>query len=437
MTRNWLIFVTGQSTTCPRWRLAAASRRASPRCAIGQRAETPENRASPAGKQQTLLSISRQVAVGTAVACAAIALPTAALAASGTPTHPAAARPRNALSVRSAQIAAVPTGFQPASASSLTPASGFVLGGVGCKQLPCTARLVATTDGGARWHFVKAPAVRIADGFSAKGVSSVMFASARNGWLYGPELRATHDGGAHWRKLSLGGAIEQMAAAAGKVYAVVSRPGGSSELVASPAGRNDWVRVRHFTGDTLAVSGRAAWFAVADPDPGRSRTTRLWATADGVHWHRHTLRCPGVDLGLTSIAAASRSDVVFLCTGNGAAGSVQKEVLTSSNGGKTIHLAGPAPAEGDPMGIAVPPSRANVITLAAASGASFLDRSANGGKTWVAKTVSGSAGGPFLSSLSYVSRTVGWVVLGEPGLGGPDRLLRTTNAGITWHNVGF
>jgi hypothetical protein len=43
---------------------------------------------------------------------------------------------------------------------------------------------------------------------------------------------------------------------------------------------------------------------------------------------------------------------------------------------------------GDPYAIAVPPGRANVITLAA-SGASFLDRSANGGKTWTELTVTG------------------------------------------------
>ena len=75
-----------------------------------------------------------------------------------------------------------------------------------------------------------------------------------------------------------------------------------------------------------------------------------------------------------------------------------------------------------------------MITLAAASGASFLDRSANGGKTWTELTVTG--GGWPWSSLSYVSRTVGWVVLGGPGSGG-SRLLRTSDAGRTWHQIGF
>ena len=128
--------------------------------------------------------------------------------------------------------------------------------------------------------------------------------------------------------------------------------------------------------------------------------------------------------------------MVFLCAGNGAAGSVGKQVLTSSDGGQIVHLAGQAPRGGDPYAIAVPPGRASVITLAAASGASFLDRSADGGKTWTEMTIPRSGGGLPWNSLSYVSRTVGWVVLGGPGSGGSG-LLETLNAGRTWHQIGF
>jgi photosystem II stability/assembly factor-like uncharacterized protein len=41
-----------------------------------------------------------------------------------------------------------------------------------------------------------------------------------------------------------------------------------------------------------------------------------------------------------------------------------------------------------------------------------------------------------LNSLSYVSRTVGWIVVGGPG-SGASRLLQTTDAGRTWHQIGF
>lgn len=231
-----------------------------------------------------------------------------------------------------------------------------------------------------------------------------------------------------------------MAASSGTAYAVSAPSGYLSsgatlrEQFSSPVGREAWAPVIGVTGTwgTLAVSGRAAWFGTS---------TQLWTTADGVHWHQYPFRCPGAYYGLSSIAAANASDVLFLCTGNGAMGSMDKEVVSSANGGRTVHLAGQAPPAGAGGVIAVPPSRSNVVTLATASGASWLDRSGNGGKTWVVEEVKDFGGGPPLNSLSYVSPTVGWVVLGQPSLpipeGEVDRLLRTSDAGVTWSKVGF
>jgi photosystem II stability/assembly factor-like uncharacterized protein len=90
-------------------------------------------------------------------------------------------------------------------------------------------------------------------------------------------------------------------------------------------------------------------------------------------------------------------------------------------------------------GFAVPPHRSTVITIAVVTpGPSFLDRSANGGTTWTEIAVPGTSGGANLNSLSNVSRTAGWVVLGQPGAPpGWDRLLRTSDAGATWHKVSF
>jgi photosystem II stability/assembly factor-like uncharacterized protein len=337
------------------------------------------------------------------------------------------------LSVAAGQAAVVPASFQPAAASFLSPAVGFVLGGVGCKRLPCAARLVATADGGVHWRFLNAPAVRLVSPFSAgpaAAVSTVAFASRRDGWLLRPGYRglwSTHDGGAHWRRLFLGGPIEELAVSPGTAYAVVARRGGA-KLLKSPAGRNSWARVRGVTGGgVLAVSGRAAWLG---------SNTRLWATADGVHWHRYPFRCPTAYFnGLASIAAASASHVLFLCLGSAATGSENKAVLRSVNGGRTVHFAGKAPFNGIAGTIAVPPNRSKVVTLATSSAVSMLDRSADGGRTW--KQVRYNDGGAGWSSLAYVSRTVGWLVHGEPGQSGVDQLLRTTDAGVTWHKITF
>lgn len=67
-------------------------------------------------------------------------------------------------------------------------------------------------------------------------------------------------------------------------------------------------------------------------------------------------------------------------------------------------------------------------------GLDYLYRSANGGKTWAQITVPGTEGGSPLGSLSYISRTVGFVVAGGPS---SQKLLRTTDAGATWHKISF
>jgi hypothetical protein len=181
------------------------------------------------------------------------------------------------------------------------------------------------------------------------------------------------------------------------------------------------------TGSALGVYGRTVWFG---------SSTRLWATTNGVRWHRYPFACPaGTELG--AISAASRSHVAFLCDFAGGTYHTVKDVLVSVNGGRTEHLTGHAPLAGDLYGqsFAVPPCLARVITIAAVTpGPDYVYRSANGGKTWVSITVPRTSGGITLTSLSYVSRSVGAVVVVGYEL---HELLRTTDAGLSWHTVKF
>jgi photosystem II stability/assembly factor-like uncharacterized protein len=59
-------------------------------------------------------------------------------------------------------------------------------------------------------------------------------------------------------------------------------------------------------------------------------------------------------------------------------------------------------------------------------------RSTDGGETW--NQVLFNSWGGSLSSLSYVSTTVGWAVLPQ---GVTSQLVRTPDAGATWHQVRF
>jgi len=69
---------------------------------------------------------------------------------------------------------------------------------------------------------IPAPRAELSD--DQGGVRQVRFADADNGWAFGPDLWATHDGGAHWGRTRLpgvenGAAVSDLAAAAGAVHA--------------------------------------------------------------------------------------------------------------------------------------------------------------------------------------------------------------------------
>jgi hypothetical protein len=317
-------------------------------------------------------------------------------------------------------------GFAVASVSFWSPAQGVALGGVACGDgTPCAARLMITSNGGARWRFLPAPGADVLSGSPSRSVSHVLFTSARRGWLYGPALWSTSNGGAGWRKLSLGGAVDAMAGGAGRVFAVVAPGHGKArELFTSPASHDSWTRVRPVSGDVLAVYGRSAWL-------GSSRY--LWTTGDGKRWRKYPFRCPAAtrSIGLASIAPASRTRVLFLCLGAPAGPQQAKDLMGTTNAGKTSHLIRALQLNGDTAVIATPPGRPKVIALGTEY---YLDTSADGGRTWSMKMVAAGGGAPW-NSLSFLSPAAGWAEVGQPPT--DDALFRTTNAGRSWHRVRF
>jgi photosystem II stability/assembly factor-like uncharacterized protein len=320
-----------------------------------------------------------------------------------------------------------PTGFQPEAASFVSPAAGFVLGTESCPPgHACRVHLIATADAGVRWRPVAAPDVKLGGGGRA-----VLFASRDVGWLYGPGLWVTRDGALHWRRLAAPGAVLAMTVASGHAYAIVEPARGiSSELFSSPIGANRWRRVGHMTGNAeavLAASGRRAWFgSVTGP------TATVWQVTAGTQVRKFRFACAGTSYGLTSIAAATPSRVAFLCTNTADFNTASEgiEVMLSVNGGRTERLTGrKAPVIGDGGVLAAPPGSGTVLTFATSVGnPTWIGRSADDGKTWKqVADFSSSGGSPF--SLSYVTRLVGFIVIGG------SRLLRTTDAGRTWHQI--
>jgi hypothetical protein len=332
----------------------------------------------------------------------------------------------------------VPGSFQPAAASFVSPAWGVVLGGAGCTaSRACRAELAVTGDGGAHWSLLRAPAVWLGDSGSAlPQVSQVVFASRADGWLYSSgSVWATHNGGASWRESRLPGSIGTIAASAHAVYAVVG-----NQLYSSPLGGNGWLRVSAgprsgpVTGNVLAVWGNSVWFG---------SDTSVWASADGVHWARYRFGCSGLAYGepytLAGISAASAQDVAVLCAAPQGMFHTVMKVLVSTNGARSgwQTLKAP-PSEGDVAGFAAAPGGFGLISVAVVTpGLDNIYRLPKPGQSWAAFGIPGTSGGFPLSSLQFTSPAVGSFVVGDPVFGMPGELLRTTNAGQTWHPVRF
>jgi hypothetical protein len=133
------------------------------------------------------------------------------------------------------------------------------------------------------------------------------------------------------------------------------------------------------------------------------------------------------------------SGLALLCAGQGAAGSVQKTVFVSDDLGSHWARAGSPAAGDDPVGISA--GSTSRLVVAAASGASMLYYSADGGAQW-ATAFSRGDGGLGFDDLGFTTTTNGVVVYGPPvsddnAEGRPGELLLTSNGGASWQPVAY
>jgi photosystem II stability/assembly factor-like uncharacterized protein len=329
-----------------------------------------------------------------------------------------------------------PKGFEADSVSFVTARTGFVLGARGCSRMPCRALLAETANGGKTWNSAPVPKVSLVPPFTGSprsAVSEVRFASASDGWLFGPGLWATTDGGAKWRSESLPGEVIALASADGAVYAATEPVNGGfnqAKLYRSQVGGTKWTLVRGVSpGNALTVHGHSVWAGIAPA---------LWTSTDtGKHWARLSFHCPKADISASAVAAASTADVAIACSDQGfpQPGFSTKEVFTSANGGRTFHLVGQPPEPGQVGTLAMPPGHPQVITMTATSGASYFYRSVNGGKTW--QTTTYFDGGLSFRDFAYVSATTGYVIHfnGGPVIAYGQGLLKSADAGANWKTI--
>ena len=246
---------------------------------------------------------------------------------------------------------------------------GWALAAVPCAGQLCAA-VAATTDGGATWQPLPSPPVSLdpiartqgASGITiaaAQGdceqdlscVSQIRFATSRIGYLFGPGLYMTVDGGESWQEMtSL--PVETLEASGGDVFRVVYDHGGcpgpcNRTVEEAPAGSDDWQTLLQIPGslqippgalDTASLileGSRTIYLPIyGNPVGGEPFTTLLRSLDGGQTWQRLTDPCISTTtLGDSAIAFAAAPDgyMAALCYANGAPDA--PTVLTSSDSG--------------------------------------------------------------------------------------------------------
>jgi hypothetical protein len=326
-----------------------------------------------------------------------------------------------AASADSAAPLPVPASFRPTSATFIGTHTGWVIGQAGtpghCATRYCTS-VARTDDGGKTWSGGPVPLTGPPDG--AAGVSQIRFLNAADGWAFGPELYATHDGGHTWTRVATGGLrvtqVETVGDRAFGLFAACTGSGtafaahcASYTLYSSPASADDWTPAGPATS---GLTGGAAGAASAPGQAGGSAGaaslvltgTRGYLLApDGMLYAGpvsggawvpvKAIPCPvGPPLAAGSptgalLAAETASRLVLTCASSSAPGSQQaKRILVSADGGTAWQDAGTGPALGLATSLAA--SQDGAFVLATGRG---IDLRPAGSTTWRAAVLDGPA----------------------------------------------
>jgi photosystem II stability/assembly factor-like uncharacterized protein len=322
-------------------------------------------------------------------------------------THRAAPAPSARAS--SAPAGPVPPGFAPQSFTAIGDLSWWLLGSAPCASPPCTS-IVRTDDGGRT--FVGIPAPR------TSAISQLRFANADDGFAYGPQLWVTHDQGRSWHQVALGGAVEDLAASGGYVYAIVTAPDGSGTLMRSPVSRDAWSALPA-AGDAyggLWAQGSTVLLESA------SRTAQALLVS---HDYGHAFAREPVPPSVACSFQEPQPPVVWAHCATG----MLSGTWISSDGGARFR---PVGAERSSRLPALPNSAAFAAASAgvAVVGYRQLYRTADGGASWA--PVATPAGITWWRYLGFTDPAHG-VAIGEAGA--QTRLYYTTDGGLSYHLV--
>jgi len=344
-----------------------------------------------------------------------------------------------------------PSAFETAAASFISPSRGWVLGRTGCADC---AGLLMTTDGGDHWAALPPPPAPIGyDTQSAAAVTNIAFADAANGFLYGPAMLVTHDGGRSWTREQLppvptfSAGAHSFTIGGGYAYAV-TQPSENApySLWRTPVTSGRWTRLRLPEGAATPVTWNGALSVYAEgatvvllrpgftgPRAGPGQIGQLWLGADGTNWQSRPVPCEppaGGGAAVLSVAIGHPDAWLLDCFNNEQSQQEQNtrhHLFGTADGGLTwVQL--PDPASHD-MPVLLADNGSGHAFLAAEGPADELRATFDGGRHW--QTVLTPAGDfAAYADLAFLTAETGFVVVATYNF--PEHLYRTDDGGRTW-----
>jgi hypothetical protein len=267
----------------------------------------------------------------------------------------------------------------------------------------------------------------------------VRFADANNGWVFGPELWSTHDGGAHWSRSALMG-VWTLEAADGDVHAVAFGADGNFTIESSATSRDAWkptgslqVGAGPVPSSELVLERTTGWVVEND------RTVVDGARLVSGHWTRWDPPCATTG-GSAAIGGSTTASLVAVCEEgiwgpSGYPGPPATRAYFSNNGGATWYRGGTLPGvAGDSGSVVASPVPGAAVTAVVTATRGELLETFNSGVSW--RVVASTSGGMFMafSYVGFTSPSQGVAIeTGEQ----PSVMLMTFDGGRSWSPVSF
>ncbi|OJV99144.1 MAG: hypothetical protein BGO39_16955 [Chloroflexi bacterium 54-19] len=314
----------------------------------------------------------------------------------------------------------------------------------------CQVVVKMTTDGGRSWQArtpVSAEPTYFMDETSNhKKVGGIYFVSASDGWLFGPGLFSTHNGGASWQDEKFSEDVIELTSAGSKILAVTRTcpqpPNGTNckyGLLSSSDKGHTWQKMPELP----TIPGPAAqlltstandfwllsWGTAFDPSDKTPPAPTMAVTHDGgKSWQTLTNPCQE-DNWINARLSANSQEFWLLCASTPATAQQLKYLYLSRDGGKTWQEIGAK--EGTVSGYNSSFATSGPGKLWLASTRYTLMTSSDGGQNWKMaiplEVLNPGDGG--VGPVKFVDATHGWVG------GAQGQIFLTNDGGTTWTSV--